>query len=300
MRPLTGAAAGLFLLGGCLQNAAPALDDGLSGDGPSGSGAGNAGSQSAGAGPGAVGAGGGQTGMTARAFFDANVEPILATSCASCHSSQFDDEGPDYLGDSPASYYASIDAAGFITLPKNSMLLLKGEHTGPALTADQQTQVRNWFEMEVVERGLEDGGSGTGGGGQGPPAVTLQEALDQFGKCMSIGDWDNLGMDNVPNQNTTNGPCHSCHQTGTGGAFLSQDANQTFENNRTMPYVLKLVLGTVNPDGSFKDLVPANRFIDKGSEGTTHPKFLMTPERQLAVKSFFDTTYAKWKAGPCP
>lgn len=274
-------------LGDPVTSASTSTDDGSGASGQGGSGAGTTGS------------GAGSTGPTAHDFFDTHVAAEIESSCAACHAAQYPGEGPDYLGDSTSVYYASLDAAGFITAPANSMLLLKGAHTGPAWTPSQAEVVTQWLDLEAEERGL-DTGTGTGGGGPvDPPGQTLEEALQGFAACMSTTDWEATGMDTVPNQNTTAGPCKSCHQTGTGGAFLSGDPSETFQNTHQMPYILKLVLGTVNPDGSFKDLVPANRFIDKGSEGGQHPKFLMTPERALAIQAFFGTTYDKWKAGPC-
>ena len=63
-------------------------------------------------------------------------------------------------------------------------------------------------------------------------------------------------------------------------------------------YVLKLVLSTVNPDGSFKDLVPAYRYRDKGQPpfGTPpHPSYNLTPDREQAVNDFVSRTLLKFR-----
>jgi len=116
---------------------------------------------------------------------------------------------------------------------------------------------------------------------------------------MSLTDWNNANMDSVANQNTTAGPCKSCHVTGTGGAFLSEDSSQTFEMNHQMPYILKLVLPEQDANGSVTGWVPADRFVDKGGEQGSHPKFIMTFERQAALDAFVGATTDHWEQGPC-
>jgi hypothetical protein len=286
---------------GCLQSESPyGLGPGAgTGDGDGdGDGTGPGDGSGDGDGDGPSGSSGGP-GTGARAYFDDNVLPMLASSCASCHSSQHAELGPDFLGRAEDVYYGSLDFAGYITVPDNSLLLLKGEHTGPAWTSAQADAVTQWLDLEAAERGLTSSTVGEDAGAP-PPTLTLQDALSQFAACMSLSDWNNVGMDGVADQGTTEGPCRSCHQTGTGGAFLSEDSTQSFEQNRQMPYILKLVLGTVSADGSFADLVPANRFVEKGGEGGLHPKYIMTPERQIAISLFFEATYDKWKSGGCP
>ena len=243
--------------------------------------------------------GGGVPASLARQTFETQVEPILLASCSTCHADNNAIDGPDYLGTGPDTYYDSLtsDMRLIGSSPSNSMLLLKGEHTGPAFTSAQATVVAGWIQQEIQERGITPP-SETPPPADAPP-TTLTAALRRFGDCMSIDDWDATNMQNVANQNTEDGPCYACHSSGTAGSFLSQNSQDMFDMNRQTPYILKLALGTVNSDGSFKDLVPARRFMDKGQEEGLHPSYLLSAERTQSVTDFYNLTYQHYLAGNC-
>lgn len=236
--------------------------------------------------------------LTARQMFDQDVQPILSANCASCHAGPDASNSPDWMStDTTTSYNMIVARTDFVNnSPANSMLLQKGAHTGPAFTDTQVPVMESWLAKEAEERNL-----------QPPPTpppnqlpTTFTEALTRFGDCMSIDDWNATGMNDLQNQNTNQGRCKNCHNTGTGGAFLGADPTQNFEMNRNSPYLLKLVLGTVNQDGSFKDVVAANRFRDKGQENSAHPNFTLTDARLQALNNFYSLTYQKYLAGGCP
>jgi hypothetical protein len=54
----------------------------------------------------------------------------------------------------------------------------------------------------------------------------------------------------------------------------------------------------VKPDGSFSDIVAANRFLDRGKE-TGHPQYTLTTTRATALTNFFTLSYQHYKAGNC-
>ncbi len=239
--------------------------------------------------------------LTAEAMFSSNVEPILQSKCGVCHESGNASGYPDLFGtSSPDTYYQRVTAdSRFIpAVPEDSLLLLKGEHTGPAFLPAEAQQVTAWLVQEAGERGT----GSTGPTDPGPTGnfqpTTLAEALTRFGACMDRQVWDNtVGQGNntrIAQQNTTQGKCMGCHSSGTAGAFLSASSGDTFDMNRTRPYVLKLVLSTANVDGSFKDLVAARRFEKKGSEGGDHPSYQLTQARLDAINSFVDQTLTSY------
>jgi len=194
---------------------------------------------------------------------------------------------PPFLGSGPDAYYAAVTAdARFLTTPENSLLLLKGAHTGPAFLPNEAQIIQSWLLKEIQARGS----SVTGGPTTGFQPRSLAEALTRFGACMQRTTWDA-----TYGQGTDQGQCMGCHTTGTGGAFLSQSSGDTFEMNRVSPYILKLVLSTTNSDGTFKDLVPGRRWELKGGEGDAgHPSFLMTQDRIDATNSFVDQTLVRF------
>src|SRR5262249_23672232 len=79
--------------------------------------------------------------LTAHQMFDQTVASILQTKCSVCHADT-NVPGPDYLGtdkNNTNAYYTSItaDPRFIATPPENSLLLLKGEHTGPAFCSPE-------------------------------------------------------------------------------------------------------------------------------------------------------------------
>jgi hypothetical protein len=123
---------------------------------------------------------------TARDYFINTVYPMFeeapsSNPCASCHSTGLNG-APIFLADNAAGSYTAITSYAngkFIAAPANSILVLHGAHTGPAMDPDEKNDVVQWLTMEVAERGL--GGGSTGSGGTG---MTLEDALTQYGSCM--------------------------------------------------------------------------------------------------------------------
>jgi hypothetical protein len=256
-------------------------------------------------------------------MFDQNVAPILQNKCATCHADTMV-PGPDFLGSdktNTAAYYTGItsDPRFITTPPENSLLLLKGEHTGPAFCSPEEaagtgsgrgcspTTEKSMVQAWLVQEGRERMGM-TMPMPTGSEPRTLQEAVTRFGACMDRQIWDNTygaSQDNeVAYQTTTQGRCYACHATGTAGSFLSQVSGDTFDQNRLMPHILKLIQPTYNSDGTLKDLVPANRWIDKGQEATqggTHPTYNLSGARIQALSDFLTQTLTKYHnyAVPC-
>lgn len=86
-------------------------------------------------------------------LFETRVKPEVSASC-SCHYTQQITIAP-FLG--TGTEYSAITGYGtgkFLTaVPDESLLLLKGAHTGPAFTAEQATTVRGWLSAEAATRG---------------------------------------------------------------------------------------------------------------------------------------------------
>lgn len=242
-----------------------------------------------------------ETDSPAKAMYKNTVHPKIAT-CAACHASG-GSGAPIFMANEAEASYASLDAysPALIVAPANSQLLLHGPHTGPGLTPDQQSAIEDWLLLEVEERGLENPDPGD------PTQLTLDQALAEFGACMDIAIWEATGMNKLPEQQTAGeGPCLGCHSNGEGGTWLSLNVDETFAKHQKFPYIKRLVTGTVDEQtGAFKDLIPANRYIEKGStpcadnDPTCHPMYILTPTNQDAVTSFVQQTLDKWHNGGC-
>lgn len=244
---------------------------------------------------------------TAKDFYISVVDPQLSQSCGACHASG-QNGAPIFLAKNALGSYNAMDQyGGMIVAPENSVLILHGAHTGPALTATQKSDVSEWLTLEVMERGLGSGSSssssstGSSGGG---PAVTLQQALTDYGACMDIDDWKVNKLDQLANAQTEAGPCVGCHAAGEGGNFLSGNTQETFDKNTKFPFIKRQITGTVDDQGNFADLIPSNRWVEKGMapcqpNTNCHPKYSLPPQIKDGINAFVTKTLDKWHNKQC-
>lgn len=240
---------------------------------------------------------------TAHGYYVANVHPSLIATCGGCHNPDGQVGAPAFLDyDAELSYPMTKAYPNIVKDPAlDSIVMTKGPHEGPGLAAEQKTIVTTWINMELSEGGGGSGGAGGGGGG-GP--VTLESMLTEFAACMDYDLWISSGMDTFPLQQTNGaGPCMSCHNTGTGATYLNGDPQETFDNNKMFPYIMRLVK-PVYEGSTPVDLVPSDRFFNKGKEPCQnppicHPPFELTPENKAALEDFVGSTLTKWQSGQC-
>lgn len=257
----------------------------------------------------------GDSPTAARQCFIDDVKPLVESTCADCHSNVNDEFGaPDFLDVIPTDYYASlVSRTDFVGCDvDNSLLLVKGldaDHPGGDLTPPQHERVKNWLNKEAMERFGGKCTTPTPTGEEEPPGpLTGLDAIAQFGACMTLEDWLNKKMDLVANQTALSQdqvmPCYSCHAGGQGSNWMpdpqnSGEVSQAFEKMRVPYKIFKLIQWTVNDeDGSFKDIVPANRWRDKGKE-KGHPEYTLEPQYVEYIDQWFQLTYDKWKSGTC-
>lgn len=139
---------------------------------------------------------------------------------------------------------------------------------------------------------------------------TLQVALGNFGRCLTIDSFVNTGAYKLYKSVTLdeNGQnaqaCGACHATGDGGAFITDDVQYMFENNSKFPGIMRLVTGTVDERGNFGTLVPSNRYIEKGAEpciegDSCHPRFVLIAEMQTSLLTFVEDALERWENDEC-
>jgi len=74
---------------------------------------------------------------------------------------------------------------------------------------------------------------------------------------------------------------------------------------KKFPYIQKFVVGRVDGDGNFKDLVPAGRIVDKAGEACPpgadgcHPLFGVSDEMKASVEQFVSITLQNLAAHTC-
>jgi hypothetical protein len=236
--------------------------------------------------------------ISAKQYFVRNVFPQLNSACGKCHTSA--GPGTAFLGADAESSYTSIEGAlGLIAAPAKSPLI-NYTHKDPTvgkLTAQQRNTLSQWLTLEATERGL--------AGGVAAPK-TLADAYRAFKDCARYDVWRRTGMERLPfTQTDKEGPCLGCHSTGQGGVYMAAAGRDTFKTMMEFPFIQKMIVGTVDKDGNFDQLVPAGRIIEKANEpcpegsDTCHPSYGLPPEVELAINTFTQTTLENLRGGTC-
>jgi hypothetical protein len=139
MTPRSTLAVVLLLIGACSVGEVPlpggGVDGGATGTGTGGgTGTGTGGGTGTGTGSGTGSGGGSGTPVNVDATWDANVKPKISI-CLACHQ-----------GVPPTLSEGSILEATYKVKPGDkSLLVTRGAHEGPALTADQKTAIVTWL-----------------------------------------------------------------------------------------------------------------------------------------------------------
>lgn len=221
---------------------------------------------------------------------------IAVGTCIGCHGGG---AGPRFMATDPDESYATLaKTAGLIAAPKNSPLV-QYVHKDPAISIspEQRSVTTQWLSLEATARGLE---------GAVAKAKTLTDAYKQFADCMNFDVWSYYRMGDVAfTQTDAEGPCLGCHSTGQGSAWLSAGSRESFEKARQFPFIQKLVVGKLDDKGSFENLQPSNRLIEKSNEvcppesKSCHPKYGLPPNITTGVKGYVDTTLQNLASGTC-
>jgi hypothetical protein len=244
--------------------------------------------------------------LTPRDYFINTVYPLIGglSTCGGCHSGQANSPCAGaacvFLGsDGPSSYDAISQNVGLIAAPQNSPLVTyQHKDSTIQLTPDQANVLDIWLGMEAAARHLP---------GAVAKATSLNDALTQFGNCMNYDVFTQTGMANLAQIETDMyGPCLGCHNRGQGGLFLAADPFATFQNFQKFPFIETLVVGTVDSNGNFAQLVPAELISQKSSEGCTdtdptqcHPRFGLSPTETDWIRTFVNTTLQNLAAQTC-
>ncbi len=244
----------------------------------------------------------GVTDNAAKTFFVQKVDPSLLGTCGGCHAAPGSAGAPVYLSSTSASDgYTMVEARGYIS-GSSSMLLKKGAHEGPALTADQVSLINQWFALELQVRG-----------NQAP--VNL---LSKLGTCVDPQKFAAIQLQNLrtikrTNENgnnctgCNNAVCQTCHQQGeyamhSNFSNLGQKTSDALVANGTSPEGVFLINKYVTTNGT--TLVPSTALADKAKVTQTgtpysHPMFQISPTMATAITAFANDIITKYNNKQC-
>ncbi|MBX3190121.1 MAG: hypothetical protein KF819_24050 [Labilithrix sp.] len=240
---------------------------------------------------------GGEGGSEAKKFYLEKVNGTIESTCKECHAS-VKKGAPVFFGASgEASYTAMEGFPGLISAPSLSPLVQKGIHSGPALTQTQTDLVTQWLKLEVTARKLS--------ADPGTPK-NLRAAFKAFGDCMDYNRWLELKLDAIAATTTENnqGNCISCHNYGQASLWMSQSKEETFLMMKEFPYIQRLIIGRVSPDGAFDGLEASRRILDKGTEAqqpqsNSHPRYSVSSELAGNLNTYVLETISNVAAQRC-
>jgi hypothetical protein len=238
-----------------------------------------------------------EAGSDGRGQFKSKVFPLVNPTCGDCHRTG-KSGAPVFMGGNADTSYTAIEGfPGLISAPNVSPLVQKGPHSGPALTTAQAEAMTAWLKAEATARKL-----------SADPGIpkNLRAAFKAFGDCMDYTEWKAKGLDKIATTNTDNnqGACFSCHNKGTGSMWWSLSPEETFLKMREFPYVQRLVIGRVKEDGTFDDIEPSSRILDKGNEAqqqqaNNHPRYSLPSEASAALREYVTNTLYRARSGQC-
>ena len=226
--------------------------------------------------------------------------PALTTTCGSCHAPPGSAGAPTFWNSDAATAYTSVEARGYIT--SASMLLRKGQHTGPALSGQESADVTQWLTLEQQVRGTQ----------------TPVDLLSKLGNCVDATKFQAILLNQLKtikrtNENANNctgcnqAPCQTCHTTGEYAmhANFSQIGTPTLkamQANATSPEGIYIISKYVTTNGTL--LVPSTALKDKATATATgvpysHPMFTVTPAMETAIEAFATDIITKYNAKTC-
>ncbi len=238
----------------------------------------------------------------AKAYFVANVYPLLMGTCGSCHAAPGSDGAPPWLSSTSASdAYTMIEARGYIDL-STSLLLKKGAHEGPALTSAESTAITQWLTLEQQVRG------------NSAPI----DLLAKLGNCLDPTLFTAIALDKLQttprtDENTqrctgcNKAYCQNCHEQGeydmvSNDGKLGLSTIAQLQANATGADGSYLIEKYITTDGT--NLVPATAIADKSTATQTgpaysHPMFIVSSDMTTAIAAFAQDAISKYNAKTC-
>lgn len=250
--------------------------------------------------------GGDPTALDPKSIFEAQAKPDLVASCQGCHALK-QDIVDIFLA--RGSEYESITSYGmgkFITPnPDDSILLQKGQHTGPALTSGQYDDVHAWLEVEAATRtGLNMSSPATPSVAMGPGAffISLEKLTgDPLSKLsFTVALKDNGATFDINNISLTTGPFTGLHVKHPIFLLFSLMGAQK-DKGDSLSSVDVMVPASSSVDLGRVFLTQVPRFARMAMAFEAIDKVNPDPTKMVSCKAFdlFSSTVLPTLASPC-
>ena len=239
---------------------------------------------------------GGVNPVNAKAFYDANVEPLMDAKCASCHGGNV---SPVFLTKVNGSSHASILNFGNLTGDLGDVdarILVKGPHSGSEWwTPAEITIIENWF---AEEKAAAEGGEGEIETPEGPTA------FEAWSGCMSLDTWEETQMGSWAEKQTLQGisRCGDCHGGGLMRFNTNPDSTEMFNANRYEVFIGGFFEQVIDAATGNAIIQPNYRKIERAGNGTTgHPTYRYDPGDVYIqrLQEFYDLTKLAMDNGEC-
>lgn len=166
----------------------------------------------------------------AHAVFDAEVDSILRTKCAGCHSDGSFERVPtrfvatdSQLGWFTASRFFALTGP-FLTGQAPVLKRIANGHNGVTYTPDEIAAIEHWLNVELSIRTRFPVEVAAGF------STLADDALARFRGCMTFESFDASGMVSWASLETADDQrCAGCHATGSGGFVATGAAREMFD-----------------------------------------------------------------------
>jgi hypothetical protein len=244
----------------------------------------------------------------AKPIFDADVAPIIMTTCAGagCHSAP-GQSPPRFIATTAAQEYDTVllyadrlVASTFDKTQAQMLLKIQAGHYTASYTAVQVTKISGWLDAEVAARA-----------GTTPTVNVRRQLMSEWSGCMTQTDWDAEGVAVAWAQKGTNqGQCQQCH-VNAQGFLATQDSTRMFNILTTQPnpkggmYMEYYFTPDVTTDPAKPKMVINRALMDRAAKGEAqHPTFTVDNlnddnDAYSKLMRFYDKTMAKVTAKTC-
>lgn len=241
-----------------------------------------------------------------KTLFDANVYPVLAAKCKSCHSSTTPlPNAPGFVSPAATDGYSIAHGYGSLVgdLSPNAPILaivVQG-HNGTSYTPDETSKITAWLAAELAARN-----SGTPPDDNSPGAQ-ITKLQKEWSGCMTLTNFNTAKMVQWANLQTNDGngnaTCGSCHDNEEYNMLASTIPQKFFDGISQKSILMSqyfVVDSVTAPTKMIINTTQLNLVATAGTGHIGHRRFTLTGTQAMtALTNFYNATMAAKTAGTC-
>jgi len=242
-----------------------------------------------------------------KTLFDANVYPVLAAKCKSCHSSTAPlPQAPGFVAPAVTDGYSIAHGYGALVgdlSPSAPILsIVVAGHNGTSYTPDETSKITGWLAAELAARN-----SGTPTDDNSPGAIVTKLQKEWSG-CMTLTNFNTAKMATAwanmqTNDGNGNATCGSCHDNAEYNQIATTVPQRFFDKisqSTTLMSQYFTVDSVTAPTKIIMNTAQMQLVATAGTGHIGHRRFNLTNSAGMtALTTFYNATVAAKTAGTC-